>query len=362
LNAVYRGNEPLPVLVYDENGTETSLDTLLNNGLPRAFANRFALPSVLRVPLSQIDRAIGRVTGWIEKFGDTMHLDPAKRDGMTLGEAQRILYTARKWTVSLGGLPNLYKEQSHGRLGPTCFHLITMPSPLRRLLYEGSAMVDYDLTSCFWSIFQSLGRALSFGTPTVDDYVGSKAEWHHMWAHSTGHRNGGDFKAVAASWLTGGTLSASTKTESGRRLGSSAMQALGGQPATKALYNEIQHGMKRIVREVLRVETDGTEKVFLNAVGKPLQLKPSASDFGRLCSHALTGYEQFAIREMCGQVVGLQAIIYDGFLAPAQPVAPLEEQVRTRSKEVLGVALDVRLKAKDLAKPLPDLEGDSGDF
>jgi hypothetical protein len=183
-----------------------------------------------------------------------------------------------------------------------------------------------------------------------------------MWAHSTGHHNAGAFKAVAASWLTGGTLSPSTKTESGRRLGFSAMQALGGQPATRALFNEIQHGMKRIVREVLKVETDGTERVFLNAVGKSLQLNPTASNFGRLCSHALTGYEQFAIREMCGQVVGLQAIIYDGFLAPAQPVAPLAERVRARSKEVLGVSLDVRLKAKDLAEPLPDLECDSGDF
>jgi hypothetical protein len=120
--------------------------------------------------------------------------------------------------------------------------------------------------------------------------------------------------------------------------------------------------MKRVVREVLRVETDGTETVFLNAVGKPLQLNRSASDFGRLCSHTLTGYEQFAIREMCGQVVGLQAIIYDGFLAPAQPVAPLEEQVRRRSKEALGVTLDLRLKITDVSQRIPDLQHDSADF
>jgi hypothetical protein len=120
--------------------------------------------------------------------------------------------------------------------------------------------------------------------------------------------------------------------------------------------------MKRIVRDVLRMETDGIEKVFINAVGKRLRPNRGASDFGRLCSHALTGYEQFAIREMCGQVVGLQAIIYDGFIAPAQPLVHLEERVRARSKEVLNVALDVRLKTKDLAEPIPDLQGDSRDF
>ena len=362
LHAVYRSEDALPVMVYDEDGAEVGFDMLEANGLPHGVADRITVPAVLPLSLEQVDRAIGRIEGWIELHGESMYLDPAKRESTTLAQARRLLTISRKWVVSLGGLPNLYREQSHGRLGPSGFHLITMPGRLRRLLFEGSEMVDYDLASCFWSIFQSLGKALSFPTPNADEYVDSKAAWHSLWVRATGHWNPDDFKAVAASWLTGGTLSSSIRTESGRKLGSDAMKALGEDPAARALYEEVQKGMKRIVRDALKTETDGTEEVFINAVGKRLMVQGAPSDFGRLCSHALTGYEQFAIRAMCEQVVGLQVIIYDGFIAPAQSVGPLEEQVRRRSNEALGVTLNLRLKTENLSEPIPDLERDRGDF
>lgn len=76
----------------------------------------------------------------------------------------------------------------------------------------------------------------------------------------------------------------------------------------------------------------------------------------------MTGYEQFAIREMCKQVVGLQAIIYDGFIAPAQAVEPLEERVRRRSTQALGITLDVRIKTHDVSQGIPTLERASVDF
>jgi hypothetical protein len=362
LHAVYRSDETLPVTVYNDNGTEVGLDTLGANGLPHSVADRITVPAVLPFSTGQIDHAIGRVDEWIEQFRETMYLDPAKPESTSLAEARRLLDTSRKWVVSLGGLPNLYREQSHGRLGPSGFHLITMPGRLRQLLFEGSGMVDHDLASCFWSIFQSLGKALSFPTPNADEYLDSKAAWHSRWVRATGHWNPDDFKAVAVSWLTGGTLSASSRTESGRRLGASSMHALGGDPTARALYKEVQHGMKRIVHDALKSETDGTEKVRINAVGKRLTLEGSSADFPRLCSHALTGYEQFAIRAMCEKVVGLQAVIYDGFIAPAQPVQALEEQVRRRSYEALGVTLEVRLKTEDLSQRVPDLERDPWDF
>jgi hypothetical protein len=120
--------------------------------------------------------------------------------------------------------------------------------------------------------------------------------------------------------------------------------------------------MKRIVRETLKAQTDGPEKVYINAVGKGITLERTRSNFGRLCSHALTGYEQFAIREMCEHVVGLKAIIYDGFIAPAQDVGLLEDLVRRRSQEAVGITLEVRLKRKDLSERIPDLERDPYEF
>jgi hypothetical protein len=362
LQAVYRSDEPVPVILSDDPGKELGIDQLEHNGLPQTVAKGFIAPSVLSITAQQVDHAITRVEEWLGTFGDTMCLDPAKPDSTTLGEAYRLLHATRKWVVSLGGVPNLYHEQSHGRLGPNGFHVITMPSRLRHLLFEGSGMVDYDIASCFWSIFLSLGQALSFPTSNVNDYVSSKAEWHQLWALTTGHRYPDDFKAVTTSWLTGGTLSSSPKTQSGRNLGTRGMQTLAANPAARAVYNEVQHGMKRIVRKVLKVESDGGEQVYVNAVGKRLALKQRPGDFGRLCCHALTGFEQFAIREMCGQAAGLQAIIYDGFIASPQPVSRLEELVRKRSTEEFGVTLDLRLRTTSLSEPVPDLRGDAGDF
>jgi hypothetical protein len=148
LHAVYRGDEALPVIAYDEDGNQVGLDTLAINGIDRHLRGSLSMPSVLPIPLSQIDGALGKVTGWIERLGETMYLDPAKPGSTTLVEAQRTLYTARKWVVSLGGLPNLYREQSHGRLGPDGFHLITMRSeaartgrPTQRRFAEGQLRV-----------------------------------------------------------------------------------------------------------------------------------------------------------------------------------------------------------------------------
>jgi hypothetical protein len=362
LHAVYRGDEPVPVILYDDDENEVGIDTLPANGIPQSLTNRFTVPSVLPIKLSEVNHATERVAGWISQFGEAMYLDPGKPQSTTLAEAQRTLHTSRKWAISLGGLPNLYREQSHGRLGPSGFHLITMPARLRRLIFEGSGMVDYDLASSFWSIFQSLSRAFPSPTPNVNEYVNWKADWHSRWARLTGHHSPNDFKAVVASWLTGGTLSASPRTESGQRLGGSVMRALSEDPAARRPYKEVQDGMKRIVREMLKTETDGTEKVYINAVGKRLTLEGTPSDGGRLRSHTLTGYEQFAIREICEHVVGLKAIIYDGFIASAQPVGPLEDRVRRRSQEVLRVTLDVRLKTGNMSEPLPDLERDPSDF
>ena len=98
--------------------------------------------------------------------------------------------------------------------------------------------------------------------------------------------------------------------------------------------------------------------MFTNAVGARLTVTDEVRSFGKICSHILTGYEQFAIREVCELVNGLQAIIYDGFIAPPQPTAPLEQKLRERSEEVLGLPLDLRFKIQDMSEPIPEPEPD----
>ncbi len=361
VSAVYASNQASPVAPNGAAGNRTSLEPEAN-GLPPGVAGNMFVPALLPFSTDRIDSAIERVTGWAERCGDDMPLDPSKPTGTTLADTLRHLYACRKWTVSVGGVPNVYAMQSHGRLGPDGFHLIVLPNRVRHLLFEGCGLADYDIESCFWSIFCSLGRALGFSTRWAGTYIRNKRDCHARWKGITGHSNKKDFKAVAASWLCGGTLSPSRQTESARRVGSAAMRVLRGDRFTEALYREVRAGLRHVVAEASGRETDGKETVFVNAVGARLTTTDERREFGRICAHLLTGYEQFAIREASQLVSGLQAIIYDGFIAPPQPTPPLEKHLRERSEAVLGFSLDLRFGIQDLSEPLPDREPDPWDF
>jgi hypothetical protein len=354
LQTVYESNDPVPVVWRTSEGAETVIADVPPSGLPADFTDPWLMPSVVKIPTSRIDGALDRVTDWIDESSATTPLDPAKPNGLTLGCAKQILSACRKWVMSLGGLPNLYDLQSHGRLGPSGFHLIPFPSRIRHLLFEDSGLMDYDIASCFWSIFRSLGRSLGFPTASVDDYINHKEDWHAHWRELT--RCGIAMKKVALSWLTGGTRSAFLRTQNAKLLGIDAMRRLQDDARTTDLYREIQNGMKRVIKEVLVPETDGKDRCHVNAVGATLQAEGTSRDFGRLCAHALTGFEQFAIREMCRQATGIQAVIYDGFIAPPQPAEPLEEHVKRRSAEELGITLDLQLQQADLSARQPEPE------
>ena len=281
----------------------------------------------------------------------------AKPNGTTLADALRLLRVAKQYTISIGGLPNFYCVQSHGRLGPLGFHVIGVPKLVRELLFEGSGLCDFDLVSCFPSIFASLGRAYGFPTEMVERYISDKQRYHEYWTFTTKTFSADVFKPLVASFFTGGKLSPSPKTAGARALGHDAMELLRTNEAACRLYDEIRSGMKRIIQESTK-ERDGRDMVFLNAVGARLQVSRERSDFGKICAHLLTGYEQFAIRTVSRHVEGLRGIIYDGFVALPQRTCGLEAHIQAASVKVLGLKLDLRLKQQDLSEPVPDVEPD----
>lgn len=352
---VHGSESPLPVTWRSTEGQE-AYSKAPSNGLPEPVANLFQLPAVLKVDLEAVTRSITRVE---ESFGMGLRypedpLSESKPHGVTWGDALQMLYAAKKQIVSLGGIPNLYEEQSHGRLGPRAgaFHLIRLPNTVRRLLYMGSEMKDYDIQSCFWSIFVSLGQELGFKTDRVENYLFGKRFWHDRWATYTAHPYRDTFKAVALSWLTGGNLSPHWKNSATRQIGADAMRFLGTDPITLGLYDEVKVGMRRVVEECGSRERDGGDVVLTNSVGARLRLKNGRRDRSQEAMHLLAGYEQFAIREACKKVPNLQAIIYDGFVAPSMSVEVLEETIRERSSQELGLTLNLEIKTEDLSDPL----------
>lgn len=364
LSRVYEGDEPLPVLWCGDDGEPLPEGTgPPANGLPPTLSHRLAVPSVLSISKEQIDSAISRIQRWIAVRGSRAPLDPEKRDGATLEEALRLLYVSRKWVVSLGGLPNLYTLHSTGRAGPSGFHVIQMPSALRRVLFEGRTLVDYDIASCFPSIFISLGKAAGFPTIQVEQYVNAKHDYHARWVWMSQKRSKpDDFKSVTSSWFTGGNLSSCQRTHGAQLVGSETMQRLVADRFTVALYREVREGMKRVVRDIGSWQTDGAKKVLVNAVGATYPPEGAKVTFGGQCCHILTGYEQYAIRSMCHKATGLQAIIYDGYVASPQDTRALEEELRQDASRELGVDLQLHLKRTSWSEPIPEMEADSKDF
>lgn len=359
---VYSSEEPVPFHWEDRSG-EFVPGSEPTNGMPTSVECYFMVPALLPLPLSSPEHAISRVSGWFAEGQVSPHapLKQGKPHGATWGDALQILLSARKHIATLGGLPNLYAQQSTGRLGPRsgAFHLIRVPNKVRRLLYEGSGMQDYDIRSCFPSIFLSLGRELGFETKQVEEYLGHKHAFHERWAGMTG-TNRDAFKSVVISWFPGATLSPHHHASGARSVGTNAMEIIAHDPVTRALYGEIRQGMNMVLDECGRRATDGKDVVLTNAVGARLRLRRGLRRPGPEAMHLLVGFEQFAIREAARRVPSLQVVVYDGFIAPPVPTQPLTDAIRERSAAELGITLDLELSQEDLSAPLADPETTHG--
>jgi hypothetical protein len=240
-------------------------------------------------------------------------------------------------------------------------HVIPMNKAVRRLLFEGLPLFDYDLRACHWSILLSIGPSFGVELPHVTDYVANRAEWQAHWRRIIGKNvTNAALKQVPSSWLTGGTLTTFGETRATQALGRDAIATLQRDDDTQLLYQEVRAAMQMVVKNHLR-QPDGS---IVNAAGATLEVPEGKRkvSFRSACSHILTGYEQFAIREICSRVPGLQAVIYDGFIAPQVPVEPLEANLRVASQEKLGVTLDLKLKVEDLATPMEEPERDEWSF
>jgi hypothetical protein len=123
----------------------------------------------------------------------------------------------------------------------------TETGTMRRRAFEGYGLMDYDVRSCNWSIFLSLGRAIGVSTSHAQGYVRHKDEQHAFWAKLTGSGRPADYKMIALSWLTGADLAALPHRGAVKRSGRPAMQTLSQQPAAQSLHAEARAGMQRVI-------------------------------------------------------------------------------------------------------------------
>ena len=347
LDEVYSGRDPLPI-------EGEQIPTASENGLPAQVATEgIFVPAHLPVTEAHLGAAEEQIRRWMGLHNHHGLLDPKKTAGMTLQGALQVVRGCKMWWRSFGGFPNLYRLQSHGRLGPRggTVHVITLPRKIRHLILHRSGLADFDLISCHWSILQSLSRSVGLGTPWIDAYLHRKEDWHAEWADRTG-RSPGDFKSITTSWLTGGVLSSSPRTAGARTVGRAAMEFLQADLQAQELHQETIQTLGRVIPEVTEMVRDGRRTVTVNAVGQARETQ--GLSMGKVISHILTGFEQFAIRAACRSATGLQAIIYDGFIAAPQAVAPMEAAIREESARRLGLTLNLRLKRAPFSFEIAD--------
>ena len=340
-------------LVWMREGQRCKPPPRAANGIPKPLSNHLFVPSTLSLRVDQVDRAVQSVEQRITLEGSSRPLDASKPNGTPLSAALAHLRIIRHWVRATGGLPNRYREQPQGRLGPlSSGHIIHLPAALRRLLLEDSGWIDYDLISCHLSVFVSLGRALGFETEHTEAYISDKNGQHQRWAAATGHETPNDFKSVVVSFLNGGTLSTSKHTASGRLLGGETMRTLMNRPDAQALQREISEGVKRIIAGATRERTT-TAHSLVNAAGSVLQ-RDCTTSTGRQAAHLLTGYEQFAIRAMLTDETEVRAIVYDGFIAPPLDLQVLEDRVTRAAMSQLGFPLELRLRAEPFTNTITE--------
>lgn len=362
---VMEGMEPVAVRRWDTNAIVQRSD-LPSSGISDTLTLGFTIPSVLPLALRDVDTAIETVKRWkaIHLGNGAALLTPEKGGSTTLDDTLRILYNARQWTCTLGGLPNFLREQTTGRLCPiqgSQLNVVNLSSRARQLLLRSSGLVDYDIRSCLWAIFICAGHALGFETTQAQSYYTDKSQWHQRLTELTGVRSATTLKRVVLSWLTGGTLSSSPLTQSGALVGSSGMRALGEDSVVRSLYGEVRAGLKIMLGAADKIR-DGKTTLLLNAVGLPLEVGKGGAAFGQQTAHLLFGFEQFVIRSMAAQVTGLHAVVYDGFIAARQQTTPLIARAERDSAAILGIPIRVELKCSAFAEPIPEPVADGTDF
>lgn len=338
MHAAYSGQHPSPVLVANRDGTTSGVTaaSLPTNGMAPELAEQIHIPALIPVSVAHIDAATAKVQGWVEQVGEDQPLDEWKPGSITLKRTLRQLSVARAWSLSLGGLPNFHDLQAFGRVGPIGqYSLLTRPAMLRQLLFEQSnpSFRSYDLGSCHVRILESAAAGLNIKTPLISDFLVNRPQWVDRWVRLTGHARGGTFKEIALSWLTAGSLSASYRTAGASKIGAEGMRQLQHDTATRDLYAECRSTIKTLVKETLRMETDGKDTVLVNAVGSTLQLRANGSkgDFGQRCSFVLTGYEAWIMRLLVKQVQGFTLWPYDSMTCEAVDTGKLEDLVNRKS-------------------------------
>ena len=244
-------------------------------------------------------------------------------------------------TLYPNGLLQLYQESENGRLNPMrdvdFHHLINTPQRIRKVLFDGMDLWDYDMSNSHYSIFYGLCERYGMDCPYILDYLENKVELREKWSD--------DFcvkmkilKRYIISWLYGNQMNEVNVNPYYELLGYDRMVKMKKDHILIGMYKEIIKGRRLIVQNQPIVNGQ-----IINVMNKEL---PSNMKLKSKLCFILFGYET-KILEIVNELIGddMKVLIYDGWIGKKTDVSILETTIKQR------LDLDILFDEELIVKP-----------
>ncbi len=229
-------------------------------------------------------------------------------------------------TLYPNGLLQLYQESENGRLNPMrdvdFHHLINTPNRIRRVMFSGSDLYDYDMSNSHFSIFYGLCERYGMDCPFIGDYLENKTHYREKWSD--------DFcvkekviKQYIISWLYGNQMNEVRGNPYYKVLGYDRMVKIKKDKTLVGIYREILKGRKLIVQNQPIVNGK-----IINVMNKEL---PSDKKLKSQLCFIIFGYET-KILEIVNEMIDddMKVMVYDGWSGNKTDVSMLETTIKQR--------------------------------
>ena len=253
-----------------------------------------------------------------------------------------------RWKHSLNNTlcPNkvlqLYQEGSEGRLyqksNLTIPHLISTPNRIRKVLFDGMDLYDYDMNNSHLSIFYGLCKRYYMDCPLLNEYNNNKSYYRDKWLDDYSFPlNIKPLKNYILSWLYGNDMNPVKGNPFYEELGFNRMEKIKNDKMLKGIYEEIIEGRKLIIKN--QPTKNGRYKNIMN---KEIIKK---NKVGKTMSFILFGMET-KIMEIVNELIGdkMKVLIYDGWIGDKCDVSILETTIKNR------LGLDIRFSENKITK------------
>lgn len=322
--------------VITKKGRTLKRHELPKNGITGSYST-ISVPSVVPIDPAVLDETIAQVLEVIAPLRESArHADRLER---TLAQ----LLEARRWITTLGGIPNLYRQFSNGRLGAKHpFHLINVTREARLLLLRGQGLYDYDFSAAHLTILRDLANGYGCKTPTLDDFLEDR-QVLYQFIEETFEIPPEDSKRFLLSFIYGAELPPNPHSENTEMLGYENQRILSQFPEIEQIHQEIREAGKVVIKKARTAATrDG--RVTLNVLGLPT----AETRIAKRLSHLLMGYEALMLDSICRDLDDISCVIYDGWIGRDQDVTRLEEKIEVQSTQELGFPIKLQIKKRNI--------------